>query len=123
MKEYLAVLKKYAVFSGRSARKEYWMFVLFYSIIAYVLSVIDRVLFGNFVGGYYGPLYIVYSLALFLPAIAVSVRRLHDIGKSGWWLLLNLLPFIGWIWLIVLFTFDSEPGKNRYGINPKEVSA
>ena len=110
---YLTVLKKYAVFSGRARRKEYWYFVLFNLLISFVLSIIDGVI--NFGGGGIGILYSIYSLAVFIPGLAVTVRRLHDIGRSGWWLLLVLIPVIGWIVLFVFFISGSQPGPNQYG--------
>lgn len=108
MNWYLEVLRKYAVFSGRARRKEYWMFVLFNIIIGTVLS-----FFSDY-------LYYLYGLAVLIPGLAVAVRRLHDMGKSGWWILIGLIPIIGWIWLIVLLATDGQPGENEYGLNPKE---
>ena len=118
MNWYLEVLKKYAVFSGRARRKEYWYFVLFNIIIAVVLAVIDRVI-GTSHGGGAGLLGSLYSLAVLLPGIAVTVRRLHDTDRSGWWLLIGLIPVIGAIVLFVFVVGDSTPGENQYGPNPK----
>ena len=121
MEWYLMVLKKYSEFNGRSRRKEYWMFVLFNLIISIVLSSFERMLgLGNEYG--IGLLSIIYNLGILIPSIAVGIRRLHDIGKSGWWLLISLIPVIGWIWIIVLMATDGLPGSNEYGINPKEES-
>ena len=117
MNWYLEVLKKYAVFTGRARRKEYWMFVLFYLIIAFVLAIIDAVI------GTGALLYGLYALALLIPNIAVAVRRLHDTGRSGWFLLIGLIPLIGAIVLIVFFVQDSQPGDNQYGPNPKAGTA
>ncbi|HEC94156.1 MAG TPA: DUF805 domain-containing protein [Candidatus Kaiserbacteria bacterium] len=117
MNYYLEVLKKYAVFSGRARRAEYWYFALFNAIIATVLSVIGVVI-GN--KGIILP--IVYILVVLIPSIAVSVRRMHDIGKNGWTVLIELIPFIGAIWLLVLLVLDSNPGENKYGSNPKGVA-
>jgi uncharacterized membrane protein YhaH (DUF805 family) len=116
---YIAVLKKYAVFSGRARRKEYWMFVLFNIIFAIVASALDTVVFGTAFDGF-GPLYVAYTLGVLVPGLAVSIRRLHDIGKSGWYLLVNLIPLAGPIWYLVLVCTDSQPGDNQYGSNPKE---
>ena len=116
---YIAVLKKYAVFGGRARRKEYWMFVLFNLIFAIVASALDTVILGVAFDGF-GPLYVVYTLAVLVPGLAVSVRRLHDVGKSGWYLLVNLIPIAGPIWYLVLVCTDSQPGDNQYGSNPKE---
>lgn len=112
MNWYLEVLKKYAVFQGRSRRQEYWMFVLINLIISYVLAFVCR-LFGL------GLLSILYSLAVLLPSLGVQIRRLHDIGKSGWWLLIAFVPVVGWILLLVWMCRDSDPGANAYGMNPK----
>ncbi len=117
MNWYLEVLKKYAVFSGRARRKEYWMFILFNIIFSIVAGIIDHI-----IGMDFGLLGTLYGLAVLLPSIAVSVRRLHDIGKSGWMLLIIFIPIIGSIWLLVLATFDSEPGDNRFGSNPKGIA-
>ena len=119
MNYYLDVLKKYAEFTGRARRKEYWMFVLFNFIVSIVLGRIDAMLGTvNSLGvGYIGGL---YSLVVLIPSIAVGVRRLHDIGKSGWMLLVVFIPIVGFIWLIVLLATDSTPGENQYGPNPKE---
>ncbi len=118
MNWYLEVLRKYAVFSGRARRKEYWMFALFNFIFAIIAGIIDRVLgFGKEFGT--GPVYILYALAVLVPSLAVSFRRLHDIGKSGWYLLINFIPLIGFIWYLILMSTDSKPGGNQYGPNPK----
>jgi uncharacterized membrane protein YhaH (DUF805 family) len=119
MNWYLDVLKKYAVFSGRARRKEYWMFVLFNLIVAFVLGIVDNML-GTVSQPYgVGTLGALYSLAVLLPSIGVGVRRLHDTNRSGWWLLIGLIPVIGWIVLLVFFVQDSTPGENRFGPNPK----
>ena len=116
MNYYLSVLKKYAVFSGRARRAEYWYFVLFNMIIGIVLGIIDGGIgSGSILSG-------IYPLAVLIPSIAVSVRRLHDTNHSGWWLLINLLPLIGTIILVVFLVRDSQPGKNQYGPNPKGMT-
>lgn len=122
MNWYLKVLSKYAVLSGRARRTEFWMFTLISGIISLVLGALDS-FFGNspFSGSSnFSPISNLYSLVVFIPSIAVSVRRLQDIGRSGWWLLLVLIPVIGWIALIYFNIQDSEPGENRFGPNPKE---
>ena len=116
MNWFLKVLKQYTDFNGRARRKEYWMYILFYAIFSYVAIMLDYLIGTTSV--FSG----LYSLALLLPTLAVGVRRLHDIDKSGWMLLLGLIPIIGQIWLIVLFIQEGSPGSNEYGINPKEVS-
>ena len=123
MNWYLAVLKKYAVFSGRARRKEYWFFALFNLIISFVLGFIDG-LVGTFsLEAGIGLLGGVYALAVLLPGIAVSVRRLHDTGRTGWWLLIALVPLIGAIVLLVFMLLDSKPGSNQYGDTPKGAEA
>ncbi len=117
MNWYLEVLKKYAVFSGRARRKEFWMFFLFNLIITFVLGFIEVLVGGP---GIVGTL---YGLAVLIPGIAVSVRRLHDISHSGWWLLIGLIPLIGAIVLLVFMVQDGKPGQNQYGANPKEENA
>jgi uncharacterized membrane protein YhaH (DUF805 family) len=114
---YLAVLKNYAGFSGRARRTEYWMFFLFNLIITIVLDVIGRVIeLGTLLGGIYG-------LAVLIPGLAVGVRRLHDTGRSGWWLLIGLVPVVGTIVLIVFLATEGEPGNNAHGPNPKLAPA
>lgn len=122
MNWYLKVLKQYADFSGRARRKEYWMFVLFNMIFAIVAMILDNVLGIAMEGIGYGPLYGLYVLAMLIPGLAVAVRRLHDVGKSGWMILIALIPLIGSIWLLVLMVTDSNAGENQYGQNPKEVT-
>ncbi|GAT82272.1 membrane protein [Streptomyces sp. F-3] len=113
---YLEVLKKYAVFSGRARRREYWMFFLVNFIVGLVLAVIGRVLDLEI-------LQYLYSLAVLLPGLGVAVRRLHDTGRSGWWLLIALVPLIGAIVLLVFLVSDSQPDTNQYGPNPKTAVA
>jgi len=117
MNWYRTVLKKYAVFSGRAQRAEYWYFFLFNIIIAIALSIV-----GSLLGDEDGILNGLYALAILIPGLAVTVRRLHDIGKSGWMLLIGLIPVIGTIWLLVLMVTDSKPGDNKYGPNPKSAA-
>jgi len=116
MNWYLEVLKKYAVFDGRARRKEYWYFVLFNTIINIVLSGIDSVTTGI------GLLAGLYTLAVLIPSIAVSIRRLHDTDRSGWWILIALIPIIGWIVLLIFMVQDGKPGENQYGLNPKAAT-
>jgi len=122
MKWYLKVLKQYADFSGRARRKEYWMFVLFNIIFALIAMGIDNALGITFAPEIpYGYVYMLYGLFVFIPGLAVAVRRLHDTGRSGWWLLLAFVPIVGPIVLLVFLVMDSQPGENKYGPNPKEV--
>lgn len=121
------VAENYANFSGRARRKEYWMFVLFNIIFTIVAGVIDNILGLTFVMDMdgmtidlgYGWIYTLYTLAIFLPGLAVTFRRLHDLGKSGWWIFIVLIPIIGAIWFLVLLCLDGEEGSNIYGVSPK----
>ena len=112
MKQYLKVLRKYADFQGRAHRKEYWMFSLYNLIIALLITAFGILIFGEIIGM---RLSAFYFLVLFVPTLAVSVRRLHDIDKSGWWLLVNLLPFIGTVIYVVLMAQNSYPIANEFG--------
>lgn len=123
MSWYLEALKKYAVFSGRSRRKEYWYFVLFNIIVAIVLSLIDMLLGTFSSASNIGLLSGIYSLAVLIPTIALTVRRLHDIDRSGWWILINLVPFIGSIVILIFALLEGTPGDNRFGPSPKAVVA
>lgn len=119
---YFKVLRQYADFSGRARRKEYWMFVLFNMIFAIVAMIVDNIA-GTTAGNLpYGFIYILYVVAVLIPGLAVAVRRLHDVGKSGWMLLISLIPIVGSIWLLVLMATDSSAGDNEYGANPKTAS-
>lgn len=119
---YLKVLRQYADFSGRASRREYWMFVLINSIILIILEFIDFKMGTLSNGIEVGFLSGIYSLAVFIPSLAVSIRRLHDVGKSGWFLLISLIPVIGSIWLLILYIKDSAPGNNVFGPNPNETT-
>jgi uncharacterized membrane protein YhaH (DUF805 family) len=119
MNWYIEVLKKYTVFIGRARRKEYWFFVLFNMIFAIVAMILDNVLGVAITGVGYGPIYIIYMLAVLVPGLAVAIRRLHDVSKSGWYLFIGFIPIIGGIWLLILLCKDSVPGENQYGPNPK----
>jgi uncharacterized membrane protein YhaH (DUF805 family) len=121
MNWYLKVLKQYADFSGRARRTEYWMFFLFNMIFAFLAAIIDNVLGTASSELGYGIFYGIYALAMFIPGLAVAVRRLHDVGKSGWMLLIAFIPLIGAIWLLVLLLTDSQEGTNNWGENPKET--
>lgn len=119
MNWYLQALKKYAVFSGRARRMEYWFFILFNFLISIVLALVDTVT-GTFnAEAGIGLLGGIYGLAVLIPGIAVTVRRLHDTGRSGWWFLLIFIPIIGGLVLLVFMLFDCEPVENAYGISPK----
>lgn len=115
MSYFIEALKKYAVFSGRARRKEYWMYALFVAIIEVVLLVIGLAIKAPVIVA-------VFYVAILLPSLGVSVRRLHDTGRSGWWLLFGIVPLAGPITLLVFTCSDSAPGANQYGPNPKEVA-
>ena len=114
---YMQGLKKYADFSGRARRKAYWFFILWYMIILIGLAIIDSLTIGL------GVLPGIYALAVLIPNLAVAVRRLHDTGRTGWWLLIGFVPFIGGIVLLVFMFIDSQPGNNEYGPYPKAGEA
>lgn len=111
---YLDVWKNYFNFSDRATRQQYWMFALFNLIIVLILGVIDGVL-GLGADAGIGLLGGIYSLAILIPSIAVTVRRLHDMGRSGWWLLLWLIPLIGVIVIFIFTLLDSQPATNEWG--------
>ena len=116
---YLEVLKKYAVFEGRAGRKEYWFFILFNILISMALGYVDW-LTGNInpeTG--LGILSGIYALGVMIPGMAVSVRRLHDTDRSGWWLLITFVPVIGAIVFFYFMVLDSNPETNEYGPLPK----
>ena len=119
MNWYITVLKRYGVFIGRARRAEFWWFFLINLLITAALAFVDQLTGTLSPEGGYGLLSGIYSLAVLLPTLAVAVRRLHDIGRSGWWLLIGLIPVIGTIILLALFILDGMPGDNRFGSNPK----
>lgn len=110
-----SVLSQYANFNGRARRSEYWYYVLAYAIISAVLNALAQY------SSIFTVLSGIFGLALICPTLAVAVRRLHDIGKSGWYYLFALIPLVGAIILLVWFVKDSEPGDNIYGPNPKGI--
>jgi uncharacterized membrane protein YhaH (DUF805 family) len=131
MKYFILAFKKAFDFRSRSSRPEFWYFLLFNMIFAFVAMFIDRGLGTTFkmdmgmglgeqdLG--YGYVYLFYALAMFIPGLGVGVRRLHDVGKSGWMYLVGLIPLAGAIWLIVLWAKESAPGENKWGPNPNNV--
>ena len=116
MKYFLYCLKHYVDFNGRAPRAEFWYFVLFNLLISIAVTVVGRLVGFDQLGS-------LYSLLVLLPTLAVSVRRLQDIGKSGWFILVALIPLVGALFLIYLYVQDSQPGENQYGANPKEHPA
>lgn len=115
MKWYLDVLKKYAVFTGRARRTEYWMFILISLIISFVIG------FGEGLLGSPGILYGLYTLAVLIPTIAVAIRRLHDTNRSGWWMFICLVPLVGPIIFLVFAASEGTAGENSFGPDPKAV--
>ncbi len=115
----LMPFRRYAEFSGRSRRKEYWSYILLTFVAVIVLSVVETVVGqGRSVGGMYGPLTALFLLGTIIPSIAVAARRLHDQDKSAWFLLLGLIPLVNLILLVFMF-LDGTPGPNRFGPDPK----
>jgi uncharacterized membrane protein YhaH (DUF805 family) len=110
-------LNKYAAFSGRAQRSEYWYFFLFMVVVNVVASVLDSAIFGDI-----PVLYLIATLAIIVPSIAVGVRRLHDTDRSGWWLLLGFIPVVGAIVLIVFFCQPGTVGPNQFGPDPLQAS-
>lgn len=105
---YTDVLSKYTAFDGRAGRQEFWMFTLISVIIYFAVAIIGSAIHMPFLIG-------IYALAVLLPTLAVEIRRLHDIDKSGWWILIGLVPAIGGIWLLVLLCMQGTQGANRFG--------
>ena len=127
MKYYIRCLKKYTNFTGRARRSEFWFFILFHFIFMITIlflsnffdnfSVVDD---SNALASLPMILYFIYFAATFIPTLAVTARRLHDMGKSGTWFFIYFVPLIGGIWLLILLFSDSQPGMNKWGYNPKE---
>ncbi|BBM03905.1 DUF805 domain-containing protein [Microbulbifer sp. GL-2] len=111
MKYFLDALSKYADFTGRARRTEFWMFTLIYIVLSIGVSLLDVLLGAGFLA-------ILFALALLVPTISITARRLHDTGRSGWWQLLNLIPLIGGIILIIFLILDSTE-ENKWGTSPK----
>jgi uncharacterized membrane protein YhaH (DUF805 family) len=119
MKWYFQVLRKYAVFAGRARRKEYWIFGLIHGLIIFALSYPHILTSAVDSESHLGQIQMLYLLATFIPLVAVSVRRLHDTNRSGWWFLMYLIPLANLILFFLFMTENSQPGENRYGPNPK----
>jgi uncharacterized membrane protein YhaH (DUF805 family) len=109
MNEFMAVVKNYVGFSGRAGRKEYWMFYLIYILIFIALSII-----GSMLPKISLILIVIFSLGMFLPTLAVTMRRLHDTDHSGWWILIGIIPFAG-LYLLYLLIIEGTQGANRFG--------
>jgi uncharacterized membrane protein YhaH (DUF805 family) len=121
MKWYLEVLKKYAVFTGRASRKEFWIFGLINVAIIFALKGIELLVGRSNADSHIVVVRLLYEAAAMIPTVAVSVRRLHDTNRTGWWYLTIFIPVVGIIKLMIDFAEDSQPGDNRYGPNPNGV--
>ena len=126
-KYYLNILtNKYADFSGRARRKEYWMWTLYATLIFILATIMDNMLGLNFelLGQDldYGWMYVTAGIINFIPGLSIVVRRLHDIGKSGWFYLIILIPIIGFIWILILLCSDGVTEENKWGTNPKLIN-
>ncbi len=121
MEWYLKVLKNYVGFSGRARRTEFWMFTLFNMVAGIITSIVDRIIGLGDWSAYGGPITVLYGLAVLLPSLAVAIRRLHDTNRSGWWILLGLVPLVGFIVLIVFYAQAGNIGANKYGADPKDA--
>ena len=110
--------EKYFDFKGRAPRSEYWWFALFGWAMMIILSILDDLIFNTASG--YGFLTTIWGLLILLPSIGVGIRRLHDLDKSGWWLLISLIPIIGFFILVFFFVKQGTRGQNRFGVDPLE---
>jgi uncharacterized membrane protein YhaH (DUF805 family) len=118
LKYYLLAFRNYAVFRGRSTRREFWWFALVNVGVNLALMWIEQsVGWGDWPGDM-GPLSWIYQVAVFFPSLSLTVRRLHDRGSSGWWVLIDLIPLVGWLILLLMLVDGSTPGVNRFGPNP-----
>lgn len=119
---YFKVLRNYIGFSGRARRKEFWMFILVNLVLTVVLTILDKML-GLRIAKEEGLLATIYGLLIFLPYWAVQFRRLHDTDRSAWWLLLILIPIVGWLIILAFNCQNGTPGENKYGSDPKAMDA
>ena len=122
MSWYLMALRKYATFSGRAQRKEFWFFLATYLLLLFLLAVLDGMLGFFDEDGDVGLLSGLFALSMVLPWLAVCARRLHDTGRSGWWMLVSFVPLVGSLVLLVFLVQDGQPQPNAHGPNPKRAS-
>jgi uncharacterized membrane protein YhaH (DUF805 family) len=120
MKYYLLALRRYAEFRSRSNRSEYWYFALFNLLFAGIALAVDNLFGTTYPQVWYGYLYTAYALTILVPQLAVTIRRLHDTNRSGWFLLLAIIPVVGPIWVLVLLAMKGTPGENMYGPDPND---
>ncbi len=118
---YTTCFQKYADFQGRARRMEYWSFVLFNAILGLVAAILDNLTGLAIPAVGYGPIYGLFCLVTFIPGLSVFVRRMHDIGRSGWYFLIAFIPFVGAILIIIWLFTDSKPETNKWGPNPKTI--
>jgi uncharacterized membrane protein YhaH (DUF805 family) len=131
MNEFIKPYFKYAQFSGRADRKEFWYFIIFYVVVYAILAIVDGIVFGGYVAmtrdsfsaSSSGPLQAIFALGSFIPMLAVAFRRLHDINKTAWWILLGLIPLVGTIILIIWYARKGDPAPNAYGESPESSPA
>lgn len=125
LNSYISTFKKYVQFSGRATRSEYWFFVLGNLLIYLTLFILGliSIFISEYLAYFIYFLYLIFGLATFLPGVSVLVRRLHDIGKSGWWYFISAVPLAGPIILLVYLCTDSQEGQNEFGPNPKMTSS
>lgn len=121
---YFKALKRYSDFEGRSRRAEYWTFALTNTVIGYLLYGMMALAFYSelkVLGLILSGLYMLFAIVMLIPGLAVCIRRLHDTGRSGWWVFICLIPIIGAIWFFVLLLLDGDKGENKYGPDPKAI--
>ena len=119
MNWYFKALRKYAVFTGRAQRREFWTFFFVNLFIIFALRGIDILLGTWNRDDRVGLISLIFEFAILIPALAVTIRRLHDTNRSGWWCLIHFIPLIGWIPFYMFMGEDSQPSENQYGPNPK----
>jgi len=122
MKFYFQVLYKYDVFCGRASREEFNQFLFYNTVFVFSAIATDNILGTTATGLPYGIFNLIYVTAITLPSFALTIRRLHDIGKSGWFFVILLISVVGLVWLIILLFSDGTEGENKYGLNPKEMA-